>query len=557
MAHPKRKRSIRRIIILAAALVLLFFSLLIILAEFYVEPALRKRLQTLIIDGSDSLYTYNLGSLHASLLGGSVEVDDLDIQVDSTHYNSLKEQHNLPAIIIELNIQRARIRGINVFALLFNKKILINEVSSSEADVRMYRYPKKADTVSVKVKEPLWKAIRPKIKDVQVNSIKLNGIKLLYKDAEGNEAAKLQFDRCDAVFENIKIDSASVADTSRIGYVENFSLRLNHLKYRTPDSTYKLKAEWITYNSARRQLTIDSFKLQPTLKKDERVDSLRKSRYTVTVDKVSFNGVRLDRYLRLNRAEADSVVFQSPMLAVYQDKSGLKSYKSQIGAYPHQKLLEAATTIDMKKFIAHNMQIEVTEKEEDTGEEGSFNLTDLEIAVTNIVNDPDLIKKDPVTTAQATGKIIGSPIQASFRFYLDSSDGKFDVKGRLQNVTATQINPLSTTLANVEIPSAQIESINFFVRGEDFGAISDVQMKYNNLSVVFLKRDKETGENSTRKFLTKLLNKFAIYTSNPAGGAERKATGIKVARLTTQTFFGIIWQAVFAGMQSIMLKTGH
>jgi hypothetical protein len=107
----------------------------------------------------------------------------------------------------------------------------------------------------------------------------------------------------------------------------------------------------------------------------------------------------------------------------------------------------------------------------------------------------------------------------------------------------------------VEIPSAQIEAINFFVRGQDFAATSDVQMKYSNLSVVFLKRDKETGSNSTRKFLTNLLNKFAIYTSNPTSGAERRADGVKVARLTTQSFFGVIWQAVFAGMQKIILKS--
>jgi hypothetical protein len=95
---------------------------------------------------------------------------------------------------------------------------------------------------------PLWKAIRPRLKDVVVNKIRLDGIKLLYKNEEGDEG-KLQFDRCDALFENIRIDSTAVLDTSRIGYVKNFSFKLNDLKFRTTDSTYKLKAEWITYNS--------------------------------------------------------------------------------------------------------------------------------------------------------------------------------------------------------------------------------------------------------------------------------------------------------------------
>lgn len=556
MVQVKRKKRARRIVIIAASILLLFFALLIIFSEFYLGPALRKRLQTIIVEGSDSLYTYKIGSLNASLLGGHVEVSNLEISIDSNRYNLLKSENSLPALVIELNVQRARIKGINVFSLLLSKKIFINEISSNEADIKLSRFPKKGDTVVVKNKEPLWKAIQSKIKDIQIDQIKLDGIKLLYKNAEDTDAAKLQFDHCDALFQNIRIDSASVADTTRIGFVENFSLRLNGLKYRTPDSAYKMKAEWITYNSAQRLLTIDSFKIQPTLKKEERIDSMRKSWYTLTFDKVYFQGLRLDRYLRLNRAEADSAVFQSPRLSIYQDKSGLKSYKSQIGNYPHQKLMEMGAIIDMKKFIAHNMQVEILEKQEETGEEGRIDLTDLEISVANIVNDPRLVSKNPITTAEARGNIIGSPVQASFRFYLDSAEGKFDVRGSLINVTAAQINPISSTLANVEIPSAQIDAINFFVRGEDFGAIGDVQMKYSNLSVVFMKRNKETGANSTRKFLTNLLNKFAIYTSNPGSGVERKAYGIKVARLTTQSFFGVIWQAVFAGMQNIILKTG-
>lgn len=557
MQQIKRKRRFRRIGIIAAVCLLVFFLALLVLANFYVEPVLRKRLHTLIVDGSDSLYTYKLGALHTNLFGGNIEVTGFEIAVDSNRYATLQSRNALPALVMDLKLANARIKGIGVFALLFGKKIFINEISSEEADIRLIRNFKKEDSSTrvTKNKEPLWKTLRSKINDIGVKRIKLDGIKLLYKNSEDLDAAKLQFDRCDALFENIRIDSAAVADTARLGYVENFSFKLHDLKFRTPDSLYKLKAEWITYDSKQRLLQIDSFKLQPTLKKEERIDTLRKSWYTLTFDKVDFAGLRLDRYLRFNRAEADSVIFQSPKLSVYQDKLGLKSYKSKIGGYPHQKLLSADAVIDMKTFIAHNMQVEVTERHAETRNEGTLRLSDLEIRVANIVNDPALIKRNPVTTATAAGKIMGSPIEASFRFYLDSAEGRFDANGSLQRVTAEQINPLSSTLANIEVPSAEIEQLNFLVKGEDYNATANVRMRYSNLSIVFLKRDKETGENSVRGFLTNLLNKYAIYTSNPVAGTERKAENVKVARLTTQSFFGVIWQAVFAGMQAIILKT--
>jgi hypothetical protein len=549
-----RKRKLKRLVFLLSGLLLLFIAVVVLLASFFVEPALRKRLQTLIVEGSDSLYTYRLGDLHVNFFGGNVGVHDLHISVDSSRFAQLKKTGELPSLVMQLDVNNAHIKGLGLFSLLFSKKVAINEISSEDADVRLSRYPPEKDSLaSTQQKPPLWKAIQPRIKDLVVRKIRLNGIKLLYKNSEGAEG-KLQFDRCDALFENIRIDSAAAQDTSHLGYVENFSFRLNDLKFRTTDSTYKLKAEWITYNSAKRLLEVDSFKLQPTLKNHERTDTLRKSWYTVTFDRVSFQGLRIDRYLRLNRAEADSVIFQNPVLAVYQDKKGLKSYESKIGKYPHQLLLKAAAVIDIKKFVARNMQIAVTEKDEITREEGTINLDGINMTVTNIVNDPALIRRNPVSQAEAEGRIIGSPIKASFRFYLDSADGRFDVNGRIGAVTAAQINPISTRLANIEVPMVQISSIHFFVRGEDFEATSNVQMQYNNLSLIFRKRDEETGANKTRKFLTKILNRYAINPSTPGGGM--RAEHVRVARLTTQTFFGVIWRSVFEGMQRIMLKSG-
>ena len=554
MGTVKKKWTLKQWLILLSGGLVLFVVLMIFLANFYVEPVLRKRLHTLIVDGSDSLYTYTLGGLNINFWGGHVGVNHLRVKPDSSRYNQLKNTGKLPVLVMQLDVDRADIKGIGILALLFGRKIVIDEISSKEANLKLNRYVKnRQEEEPVQQKQPLWKAIQPAIKDVRVERIKLDGIKFLFKNEDGEEG-KLQFDHCDALFENIRIDSAVVDDTSRMGYVENFSFRLNDLKYRTTDSSYKMKAEWITYNSAQRLLQVEDFKLQPTIKNEDRIDSMRKSWYTVTFDKVSFMGLRLDKYLQQNRAAADSVVFQRPTLAVYQDKLGQKNYNSKIGRYPHQILLNARSVIDIKKFVARNMQIDITEKHEDTRQVGTLQLTDINITVKNIVNDPALIRQNPVSTAEASGKIIGSPIQAAFRFYLDSADGRFDVRGRIGTATAAQLNPVSTRLANIEVPTVRISSVDFFVRGEDYEATSEVQMVYNNLALIFRKRDQETGANTTRKFWTRILNRYAINTAN---NGERKAENVRVARLTTQSFFGIIWKAVFEGMQRIMLKSGQ
>ncbi len=71
MAAGKRRKW-RRLAVLLAGLLVAFLILVVFLANVFMEPALRKRLQTLIVEGSDSLYTYKLGDLHVNLLAATL-----------------------------------------------------------------------------------------------------------------------------------------------------------------------------------------------------------------------------------------------------------------------------------------------------------------------------------------------------------------------------------------------------------------------------------------------------------------------------------------------------
>jgi hypothetical protein len=85
-----------------------------------------------------------------------------------------------------------------------------------------------------------------------------------------------------------------------------------------------------------------------------------------------------------------------------------------------------------------------------------------------------------------------------------------------------------------------------------------VRMRYNNLSLTLRKTDEETGETKTKKFMTKILNRFVIWPDNPGpDGIERVSQDKRVARLTTQSFFGLLWKTIFAGMQYVMMKSGR
>jgi hypothetical protein len=142
-------------------------------------------------------------------------------------------------------------------------------------------------------------------------------------------------------------------------------------------------------------------------------------------------------------------------------------------------------------------------------------------------------------------------------FYLDSAEGEFDMQGQIGNANAAQLNPISEPLANIQISALKIQSLGFQMHGDDFSSKGNVQMRYNDLAIIFKKTDKETGAIKTKKFLTKIINKFTIYPSNPSQGVERVARDVQYARVSSTSFFGVVWKTIFFGMQNIMFKTGR
>ena len=223
--------------------------------------------------------------------------------------------------------------------------------------------------------QPLWKMVQPTISSIAVNRINLDGIKLLYKNADTSDALKLQFDRCIGLFDDIRIDSAASADTARIGFTKSINLQFNDLKFRTPDSSYKMKADVISYSSRARAFEVVNFKIQPTLKERDdfyKAAAHQQSMYVVEYDRMKLTNIRLDRFINNNIIGADSVFLQHPVVSIYTDKTLPPVFESKVGTYPHQQLLKAASTIIVKTVMVTNADLSYTEKASKTGKEGTL-----------------------------------------------------------------------------------------------------------------------------------------------------------------------------------------
>jgi hypothetical protein len=551
------KRWLRKKFLVTAAAVLTGVILVLFtILGFILEPLLKKRLHALIIDGSDSLYQYSLGSLQANMFGANVSLNDFKLWVDSARYHQMRNDHSLPAITMQLDIKSGQVKGISLLALLGGNNLKIQKISSEEGQIILARHYVKTDTVS-RNKRPFWKSIRPTMKGLTIGEINLENIGFAYWDL-GPDDARFRFKRCDAKMRDIRIDSTMLADTTRLGYVGGFSLRLQGLDHLTADSVYKMNIGSIDYSSANRRLDIRRFHLQPSdsYSRLAVLDTIGKTYFTLKTENIRFEGMRLEQFINANTIRAENMVLQNPQLIMYKDRSVQKDLRTKVGRYPHQLMEQMPVNLLINNLVLANMQMEYTEKSDRTGKEGQVVLQDLTLQANNLTNVPAAKKVNPVCIIKADGTILGSPISTRFKLYLDSSNGRFDVEGTVKNITAAQLSPIAENLASIRLNSLNIREVSFSLSADDFKGKGSVRMLYDGLNVEVLKRDKKTGDVETNKFLTKLVNRYMAYPSNPVPGApERVEEHATADRLLWQSFFGLIWKTVFAGMQNIILKT--
>ncbi|MFL5772996.1 MAG: hypothetical protein ACJ75F_07560 [Flavisolibacter sp.] len=545
----------RRKIIFTVSTVIFFFLIILIVLNQLIAPVVRSRLKTFIIEGSDSLYTYSLGDLEAHILGGRVEVQNLQIKIDSNHYRDLEVHNQLPSITMQLNLKKGTINGIDLLSLIFSKKIHIDKIRSKEANITLSRHPRVQSHTEWNA--PIWKSIQHDIRKVSVDEIRLDGLKLLYRHADTAESAKLQFDKCDAVFKDVDIDSVSAADPERVAYSKDIDIAFEDMKFRTSDSSYKMKATGIRYSTGRKILEVDSFKCQPTLEKEDfyRLSQHQTELFYLQLEKFTLVNARLDDLINKEMLKGDSMLFQNPVIQVYADLSArYPDFESNVGKYPHQLLLSVPIGIDIVRAIIKNGRVSYTQKSA-AGEEGTVSASDINMQVANITNLAGNIKKDSVCEASATGMALQkSPFELSLKFFLNARNGNFQATGHVKNISSGQINPVSEPLAKFFLNSLFIHDISFKVSGENGHAVSDVKMLYNDLFLTIKKVDTATGTHSTSLFATKILNKLALRHNNPENGYEKDARGINVIRVSSQSFFGFLWKAVFSGIQSIIMN---
>lgn len=522
----------------------------------YLPGMVRERLSDVIVKGSDSLYKFEVGKFDLSFWGGTISFSDLKIITDSVRYKKLSDAKKLPPLTFELDLPKGSIDGIGIKALLFSKKINIRQINFTSADVKLARHFRNADSTLI-ASEPLWKLIQPTIKSINIHYVICQNLKIKYQNVDSAAAFHWQFDKSNIVFADIKVDSATTMDTSRLLFAKNISLTAADVKMKTPDGLYWLQAKEIGYSSGAKTMEAKEFDFIPAVNNREFVNHFgyQHEIYKLKIPTIRLSNFLLPSWISNNKLIADTINLASPAISIYLDRHPKENSKSKKGKYPHQLLQKAPFTINVKRIKVVNASMVYTETNNINNLTGNLVFPTLNGVIDNITNDPIAIAKSRVCIADVRGNVMKTgKIHTKFQFNLNDRNGGFNVNATVTNIDAQQLKPLFIAMTSVDLQSLNVKRIDYSMAGNEDNGVGNLSMIYDDMDILINKVD---GDKSfdRKGLLSFLANRLAIYKENPLkDNEERKAAGVSIQRDANRSFFNLIWKTMFNAAGEIVLR---
>jgi hypothetical protein len=435
------------------------------------------------------------------------------------------------------------LKGIDANEFVKNKDIIVDTIECK--DITMYQPPfnnlkkpmdskqKKIDTTgfthvySVEMKHLGF----PKITFVPEKN---NGI------AIGNIAVTIN---------EVKADEVIDVENNPLDYGKEAEISCDKISINSKDGFYNYTFKNATLNSLQKQLKIGSVSIKPFLSEAAFANKahFQKDRYNVDLKGVALKNIDMKNLLD-KKIFASNLTINNTSVKIYRDLRKPLSGKSKVGNYPSQMLKKADIPVNISNAVLSNVFIQYTEHEKISDSSGVTTFNGSTINISNITNQDEAIQKNNVAIVSFNTKILNEiPAKGAFKFYLNGNDGRFSANGSISGFDALLLNKVSVPMALMRLNTGTINSINFNFTGNDTIAKGDFVMKYNNLKVDVMKRDKDSKEIKKRG-LTSLIANVIVKNNNPDNGNLRKET-LQFKRDVQKSFFNLVWKTIFTGMK--------
>ncbi len=514
------------------------------------ETIIKTKIETAVRDKSNDLYKIKYDSLQLDELSGYLSVSNMNLMYDSARYNVLDKLGNAPSVLLNIHIPQIIASGVNTSRVLIKNEIVGRKLEIIRPVINIiYPNSKKDKRATVPPKE-IFEQILGNIKLIQADTIVITDAQINTSTTRKTKKVNIHLQDVSMTLVNLKVDSISNADTSRILFAKEVNIICRKITWRSASKFYNYTADNISINSVNNLLRVKNFRVVPVMNEDAFVNAkpIQDYRFDFSFSDVQLQNINMEQLFAAT-ITADTMLIGPASLKIYCDVAIPSDKKNRIERYPLHVIELIPIPVNVKKLILSNAFVEYKERSSITRESGKVQFYSINANFSNITNDKKSVATNNIMTADINTKFLNiTPLKTNWKFYLLHPEGRFDVNGSLAAMDATLFNPLTIPMGPSRINKGMINALEFNFRGNDNGMDGDMKLLYTDFNITMLERDKGATE-MDRKSLQSALANLIIINSNPKKHGDIREVQTHIDRNTNQSIFYLSWKSLLSGIE--------
>lgn len=533
---------------------ILFFLLIIITAGLWYwnthkKAIIRNKLENAVREKSGGLYGIKFDSLDMDEIDGYLSISNMKLSCDSTRFLELKKLGKEPSLLMDIHIPEITVSGVKTSRALIDNEIVGRKLEIKKPMINIiYTNPHKDSSRALLPKE-IYEQILGNLHFIKADTVLISGAQLKTINQQTKKSS-LQIQHISIALLDVKVDSISNADSTRILFAKESSFTCGKLSWSSANNLYDYSVDSVSISSASRLLHIKNFRFTPTLGEDAFVKSLptQDDRFDFFISDIQIKNINLAQLFEENIL-ADSMLMSSASFKIYRDLAIRRDKKNRLGLYPQQAIQHIPLSFRVGKVILSDGYVEYKERNHITRKSGKVQFYNVYGTISNFTNEKKAIAANNVMTAVISSQFLNkTPLRVTWQFYLLNPKGRFDVKGSIGPVDATLLNPLTEPMGPASIKKGKINGTEFNLQGHDYGMDGSVRFLYEDLTVVLLEKDKGAKKLDKKSLQTFIAN-IAIKNSNPKKKQDVRVVQVHFDRDMNRSIFHLSWKTLFKGLR--------
>lgn len=514
------------------------------------RPLIAEKLQQLIKEGSDSLYSLSMEKIVPDVVNGELDVLDGALEIDSAVMKKLDSLKKAPDDVFRITFHHLHIDGITIADMLNHGRIDLDSVFIETPVIEAFHNPKPYNRQQ-RVKDSsatLYAKLMNQVKSIAVKTIFIKEGTFITRDLTNKKNNKV-FNYVTMHIADLLIDSTTQYDRDRFLFAKKAEMTCKDYTSRTADSLYLFKIGTLTVQAQQHTMIAENVSLTPRADTAlfEKKLPYRKDRYDFHFPKMVFTEVDWWAFANNEHFFCRQADLYRPTLTDYIDRSVEEPTHVKLDNFPSQVLMQLPVKIRVEKMNFHDMDIYFTEYNPISKRSATVYFDKINGSAKNITNMPSAGRFIRFNASCLFMHKVPFHCSASFdlsRYKI----GAFSIDVSAAELNSETINKFSEPLGMIKIKSGTMQKGRAHIEGNNFTATGKILLLYDELHITPLKKDDDNDNLKSKTVTSFIANAFMIKNQNPPEGEPPREPELILERKPNEGFVNFVWRVISTGI---------